>query len=225
MRTTPLLICIGSIGTAAASPQVLAASEELDYSYIQLDVVGRDIDAFDEDADLIEDFDDGGGASLRASYAFNENVFVFGGYSETESDVSFSTDDVFPLPDNTDIKRLDLGVGLARELNARLDFVGRLGYSDIDFGEFDVGAGSDVQDLDEDSSDGFFVDAGVRSQLLDNLEGSIGVRYLDIETIDNTSLIGSLLFELSPSWDLDLSIDAGDELSTYMLGVRFSPSS
>jgi hypothetical protein len=112
------------------------------------------------------------------------------------------------------------------EINDRLDFVGRLGYVDIDFGDFRFGASSDIDanDLRNDSSDGYLVDAGVRSQLLENLEGSLGLRHLDIEGIDNTSLLGSLLFELSPSWDIEFAVDVGDDVSTYLLGIRFSPA-
>lgn len=135
------------------------------------------------------------------------------------------SEDVFPLIEDTDIKRLDVGIGTNMEINDRVDFIGRIAYTDIDFGDFDFGASSDtdLDDLLEDDSDGYFVDAGVRSQLTANLEGSIGIRYLDLQDVDNTSLIGSLLYEINPSWDIDLQIDAGDEISTYLLGVRFSP--
>jgi hypothetical protein len=218
-------------GLASTTLAVLAASsptnaaEGLDYNLLQLNFIGRDIDAFDDDTDAIEDFDDGGGFGIEGSWELSDSFFIFGAYSQTESDVTFADEDTFPLPAETDIKRLDLGVGGVWEVNDRLDLVGRLGYVDIDYGSFDFGASSDIDanDLLDDTSDGFLVDAVVRSQLLTNLEGSIGVRYMDVEDFDNTSLLASLVFELSPSWDIDLAIDAGDEVSTYLLGVRYSP--
>jgi hypothetical protein len=226
MRRFYLCCCLAAVSLAVVAPHSVDAAEGLDYTYLELAYVGRDIDAFDDDEDVIEDLDDGGGVALEGSLALGDNFFIFGGYSDTESDVTFVNDEVFPLPAETDIKRLDLGVGTMVEINDRLDFVGRLGYVDIDFGDFDFGASEDIDanDLLDDSSDGYLIDIGLRSQLLTNLEGSIGVRHIDVEDIDNTSLLASLLFELSPSWDIGVSIDAGDDVSTYMLGVRFSPS-
>jgi len=226
MRRFYLSCCLAAMSLAIVAPHSVDAAESLDYTYLDLAYVGRDIDAFDDDEGVIEDLDDGGGVALEGSLALGDNFFIFGGYSDTESDVTFANDEVFPLPAETDIKRLDLGVGTMVEINDRLDFVGRLGYVDIDFGDFDFGASEDIDanDLLDDSSDGYLVDIGLRSQLLTNLEGSIGVRHIDVEEIDNTSLLASLLFELSPSWDIGVSVDAGDDVSTYMLGVRFSPS-
>jgi len=212
---------MGSFAVAGTA----AATEGLNYTFLQLDYIVRDIDVFEDDEDPIEDFDDGNGIALRGSFAVNESLFLFGEYSETESDVTYVSDQVFPIPAEEDVTQLKAGIGTSLEIADRTDFVGRLGYTDIDYGDFDVGATGndfDVSDLGDDSSDGFFVDAGVRSQLLDNLDGSIGVRYLDVEDVDNTSLIGNLMFELTENWSIDLAVDAGDELATWSLGARWS---
>jgi outer membrane receptor protein involved in Fe transport len=213
---------------------VAGAAEGLEYSYFELDAIGRDIDAFDDEEGVIEDLDDGGGWSLGGSYQFLPRFFVFGDYSNTESDVAYTSDNVFPLPAETEIKRFDLGVGMNQEINDRVDFIGRVAYADIDYNDFDLGSGGDIIDgglddardqLQSDDSDGYFVDAGVRAQLTPNLEGTVGVRYTDVQNIDTTTAIGSLMFELSESWGIDLSVDAGDEIATYRLGVRFTPES
>lgn len=224
------VIGVGATGVAAGVPQAVSAAEGLEYSYLRLDLIGRDVDGFEDTvSDTTERYDDGGGAALEGSFAFTDNFFVFGAYSETESDVMVRTEDVF-LPADTDITRFDVGVGANAELTERMDFVGRVAYADIDFGEFELGTTSDFDTIDEDSSDGFAVDAGIRSQVLDNLEGSIGVRYLTLDSdnslrdVDNTSLIGSILFEMSDNWDLGFEVDVGDEIREYMLGVRFSPA-
>jgi outer membrane receptor protein involved in Fe transport len=232
MRTTTLLTGIGTVGLMGLTPGIGAAAEGLDYTYLQLEALGRDIDAFDEQEGVIEDLDDGGGWGLHGSYAFLPRFFVFGDYSDTESDVDFAGESVVPLPMDTDITRLDVGVGMNHELNDRVDFIGRVAYTDIDYGDFDLGAGGDLlnggldnlrDQLRDDDSDGYFADAGVRSQLTENLEGTIGLRYTDVQNIDSTTVIGSLLFELSDNWGLDLGVDVGDELSSYRLGVRFAP--
>lgn len=227
MRLPVIFTAIAGIGVAGVVPNAALAREGLEYTYLQLDYVGRDIDSVDDMSDTIEDIDDGSGLALKGQYAFSERIFGFATYSETESDVSYSSEDVFPLPADTEVKRLDVGIGTSIPINDRLDFLGRLAYSDIDFDAFEFGATSDLatDDLTADDSDGYFLDGGVRAQLAPNLEGTIGVRYTDIQEIDNTSLIGSLLFEVSPSWGVNLSLDAGDEIATYELGVRFTPDS
>lgn len=232
MRTTKVLIGISSLGIAVTVPALGIAAEGLDYTYLQLEAVGRDVDSFDQDEGIIEDFDDGGGWALRGSWAFVPRYFVFGNYSNTESDVSYFGQETLPLPADTDIKRFDVGFGTNREINERVDFVGRIAYTDIDYGDFDIGGSGDLinggldnltDELRADESDGYFADAGVRSQLTPNIEGTIGLRYTSVESIDSTSVIGSLLFELTETWGIDLNVDAGDDISTYSLGVRFIP--
>jgi hypothetical protein len=236
MRSTTIATTgLGTLTALAAAllPQLGSAAEGLDYSYLELEAIGRDIDAFDDNEGLIEDFDDGGGWGIHGSYQFLPRFFAFGKYSDTETDVAYASDNVFPLPANTDITRLDAGIGTNWPLNDRVDFVGRIAYTDIDYGDFDLGAGGDLvgagldnfrDELTSDNSDGYFADAGVRAQLTPNLEGSIGLRYTDVQNIDSSTVIGSLMFELSDNWGLDLGVDVGDELSTYLFGVRYAPS-
>jgi hypothetical protein len=224
-RTTAVWM-IGGLGVLAAPAERDVAAEGIEYSYVQLDVLARDIDIFDDEGTAIEDFDDGTGLSLLGSIELGA-VHLFGSYSQSESDVTYASEDVFLLPADTDIKRLDLGIGIHPEITDRMDLVAQLGYTDIDYGDFDFGTGGGLDELDDfldDTSDGYFADIGLRGQMLPNLEGMIGVRYLDIDEVDNTSLIGSLLFELSPTWGISLSVDAGDEMSTYFLGARWTPN-
>lgn len=227
MNIRQVVGCALGIGTIAA-PGAVLATEGLSYTYAQLDYIVRDVDVFEDDEDFIEDFDDGNGYALKGSFAFTDNFFIFGELSETESDVTFASENVFPIPAQQDVTQIKAGAGMSLEIAERTDFVGRVAYTDIDFGDFtDFRPGGidqddfDLGDLGDDSSDGFFVDAGVRSQLLENLEGGIGVRYADIEDIDDTTLFGNLMFELTDNWSIDLNVDAGDELATYSLGARW----
>jgi hypothetical protein len=238
MRTTALLTTLGALGAVGMMPRAgLAAdragdgSRDLDYTYLQLNAVNRDIDALDSDEGLVKKFSDGNGWSLNGSFAFLPKFFVFGEYSDTDSDITYASDNTLPLPANTDIKRLDAGVGTNRSITDRIDFVARAAYVDIDYGDFDIGGGGSLlgngglsgfrEELTSDTTDGYLADAAVRSQLSSNIEGLIGVRYTNVGSIDSTNLLGSLLFEFGRNWGLDLGVDAGDDVSLYRLGVRF----
>src|SRR5690606_34829179 len=104
------------------------------------------------------------------------------------------------------------------------DFVVSGGYMDIDFDRFRFGASGDdsIDDLKEDPSDGYSVDALIRSQLGSKFEGSIGARYIDIEDIDGFSLIANLMYEFTPNWGLNISADAGEDMVTWAAGIRYS---
>ena len=202
---------------------LVAAAQDLSYTYLEADYVSLDIDGVDEQDNLIDDLDDGNGFGVRSSLALASNFFVFADYSETSSDVTFNPGSGL-LPQETDINRLNAGAGFRMPLMDRTDLVFRGAYTDIDLGDFDLGGSSDpvLQDLNDDSSDGWFADAGVRSQLFESFEGMASVRYTDIEETDQFSVVGEGLFELNQNLGLSIGFEAGDELTSYFAGVRLS---
>lgn len=218
------LICM----TALALPLAGWSSEDLSYTYLEVGYLNLDIDDFDDSDSLREDFDDGHGWAVQGSFAFTPMFFGFAGYSDTDSDVTFTSDGTTFFSSSQDVKRFDIGLGLNKEVNIDFlnqpDVVVRVAYTDIDVGSFDFGGSSDssIDDLNEDSSDGWYADAALRSQAVPWLETSAGVRYTDIEDADEFSFIGNLLFEFNPSWGVNLGVDAGEDIRTWFLGVRYS---
>lgn len=203
------------------------AEGDLAYTSIELNYVNMDIDGFDNRRNYHKKYDDGDGWGLGGSFGFAENWFVFANYSSTESDVDFVDDRDQFYSSDTDIERVDLGFGFHMPINSQTDhtdLVFRGAYVDIDVDGFKFGqtSSSSLSNLRDDSSDGFLADASVRSQLNSWLEGSVGLRYTDIEQVDNFSLIGNLLFEISPQIGFNLGVDAGDELRTWLAGARLS---
>jgi hypothetical protein len=200
-------------------------SGDLSYGYIQADYINLDIDQPGEDDVFEGDFDNGGGLGLSVSIPLNEVFYLFGDYSETDSDFAFADNTGTFIPGNVDLQRVTLGGGFIMPMNERSDLVFSGGYSDIDFDHFGFGASpgdNSLDDLDDDPSDGYVADVKWRSQWTQAIEGTLGARYTDIEAADGLSFIGSVLFELSPNWGLNLSVDAGDELITYGAGVRMT---
>jgi len=209
-------------------PGLSMAAGDLRYTYFEVNYMYLSIDPFDEDGFIFEEFDDGNGVAFRGSFAFTDNFFIFGGYSIVDSEATFVDRGTVLFTSDRDVKRLDIGAGFNTQIfqtrNSQTDIVARVAYSDIDYGEFNFGAGvvSGLRDLNDDSSDGFFADVALRSQMMTWLELSGGVRYTKIEDADSFSFIGNALFELTPNWGLNLEIDAGSDIKQVMLGVRFS---
>lgn len=200
------------------------AAEGLNYRYLEADYINLDIDEPNENSIFRENFDNGGGYGLKFSLPLSDRFFFYGEYSDTGSDFTFVDNSNAIMPGNTDILKLNLGVGLALPMSERSDFVASAAYADIDYDSFDFGASSDpsISDLNDDPTDGFTIDAVLRTQLTASVETSIGARYTDIENLDGLSFIGSVMFELNQNWGLNVSVDAGDQLVTWGAGLRYS---
>lgn len=209
-------------------PTIAMAAGELSYTNAEVDYVNLSIDPFDDEGTVLEDFDDGNGGAIRGSFAFTDNVFGFAGFSIVDSEASFVDEGTVLFTSSRDVKRLDAGFGfnvpMFQMTNSQTDFVARFGYSDVDFGDFDFGGGNDsgLDDLNDDSSDGFFVDGLLRSQIATQIEVSGGVRYTEIEDADSLSLIANAMYEVTPNWGINLEVDIGDDISQVFLGARYS---
>ena len=213
------------------------AAEGVSYNYLEADYIIQDIDLYEDDEvfdDVLEDVDDGDGFNVEASFAFTNNLFVFGGYSQTTADFNFINDTGGFVPQETDVKTLQVGLGYFTALSDNLDFVARAAYTDVDLEEFSLGATDDdiadddetledaYDDLNEDNSDGYFIDAGVRAQTAEWLELGGGVRYTDLDSGDDVSVFGNALFEINQNMGINLTASVGDNLSSYGVGFRYT---
>lgn len=213
------LLAAGLAGMPAAM-----AAEGLSYAFVELDYINQDVDQANESGIFRDDFDNGGGYGLKASLPIAERFYVFGNYFNTESDFSFVNNENVVIPGDTDVKRLEVGAGFILPASPTSDVLLSAGYTDIDYGSFNLGAGSSIRpaDLDDDPSDGFLLDVSWRAQLTDRVEGRIGGRYTEIEEVNGLSLVGNVMYEFTPNVGVNLSVDAGEELLTWGLGARYS---
>jgi len=224
INKTKLLLCTGLL----ALPGFAMAAGDLSYSYVEADYINLSIDPFDDEGTIIEDFDDGNGWGARASFAITDSFFAFGGYSEIDSDAFFADDGDILFVSNRDVKRFDIGAGfnmpMFEPVDLQTDLVLRAAYSDVDFGDFNFGGidGGGLDDLNEDSSDGFYVDALLRTQLATWMELSGGARYNNLEVDDSFSFIGNALFEINPNLGINLEVNVGEDNTLLMLGARYS---
>jgi opacity protein-like surface antigen len=223
------------ITALAALPFSASAAEGISYSYFEVDYIVQDVDMYEDDDafdNIIEDVDDGDGFKIGASFAFTNNLFIFGNYAQTKADFTFINDTGAVIPQDTDVKTLQVGLGYFAPITNNVDFVVRAAYMDVDLDEFSLGAtdqdigddslGDAWDDLNEDTSDGYFADVGVRAQVLNWLEVGGGVRYTDLDSGDDVSAFGNVLFEINQNIGINLSASFGDKLSSYGLGFRYS---
>lgn len=217
-------------------PATSFAARDLNYTDIQLDYIVQNVDLYQDNQvfeNVVEDIDDGTGFGLSGSYAFTQNMFVFGNYSNTEADFTYTNDAGMRVREGEDIKTMQLGLGYFAPLTRQMDFVGRLSYMDVDYGELEFGeTNNDVnqfddidnafRDLTEDSSDGYSIDVGVNSQIVEWLEAGGGLRYTDLDSGDDFGVFGNLLFEINPNMGVNVAVDFGDMVSFYSLGLRLS---
>jgi hypothetical protein len=234
LRNITRSIVISSLGLGSA---YAVADSDLDYSYLDLSYVVVDADIY-QDSDTLSDFvdetQDGKGYALSASYGFQNNVFVFGSYSNFELDFDVATNTDGALPGDIDVKTLVLGVGYAIPINRYTHFVSSIAYLDRDLGEFSLGqtdqdvfdddtdVSDAIDDLNEDSSDGYAIEMGLRSQTTTWLELYGGVRYTELDAGDGFTAVGHAMFEVSDYVAIGLKVDVGDELSTYQLAARLT---
>ncbi|HEY7773246.1 MAG TPA: hypothetical protein VIC26_08685 [Marinagarivorans sp.] len=235
VKKLPLRVALGVLMLPAAS--FANTQEDLSYSYVQGGYLVQDVDIYqDSDSldDFIDDIDDGGGYKAEVSVGFAQNFFGFASYSDTEADFAFVDNNGAVIPSDTNVKTMRLGVGFHAPLTRVMDFVTTASYVDMDLGDFsfgqtdnDVIGGDDslgdwYDDLSEDSSDGYSLDAGVRAQVTYWLELGGGLRYTDVDAGDDVSAFGNALFEINPNMGINLLATAGDNLSTYELAFRYS---
>lgn len=235
MKKSELSKCI--MAAMLIAPASAFAAKDISYNYVEADYLIQNIDMYEDDEvfdDVVEDVDDGDGFEVSGSFLVTERMFLFADYSQTEADFAFTEDTGFPVAEGQKIKTLTVGAGFFVPMNAKTDFVARAAYMDMDIGNFSFGADDDDitdsdtdfadawDDLNEDNTDGYFVDLGVRAQSFEWLELGGGVRYTDLDTGDDLSAFGNLLFEIKPNLGINIAADFGDNLSTYKAGVRYS---
>ena len=217
------LVSILSTG-AFAQQQQQGQVSALNYTWMEIDYVSLDIDQVGGRTAFMRDLDDGDGFGIRGSFELAPRWFGFADYLETESELRFETQQGLFLDVDTDIRRINVGIGHYMPVNGSTDAVFRAAYTDFERDRVRFGAigGPVSNQLADDSSDGYFLDASVRAQLDPRFEGSLGIRYTDIDHTDDFGLIGNLIFELNPELSAIFELEAASGISQWLLGLRYN---
>lgn len=187
-----------ALALALAVAPFAASAGELSYSYVEGGYARVNVDAggFGD-----FDFD---GVQLRGSAAVADNVYLFGGYGSVTND-DYGVD--------FDFTELQLGVGYRHELSIRADFIAEVGYLRQEL---------EAQGDSIDAAGGR-VSVGFRGALSDNFEGLVKASYTDGGDFDGDfSVTAGALVKFNPTWGLVGEIEAGEDVTKYLLGVRAS---
>ena len=165
-------------------------AQEFSYSFIEAGYFNTDLDDLDVDGD---------GFIVGGSAEINETFFVFGGVGQQDFDFDI------------DLNQWQIGAGGHMPLNETIDVVGSLSYVSA---EIDTRFG-DVDD------DGFGLGIGLRGQVGDAVQLEGGINYIDLDDSgDDTSLALGARYYISPELALGLSIETGDDATTWGVSVR-----
>ena len=189
-----------TLALALAIAPFAASAGELNYTYVEGGYANVEIDGEDLGAGDI-DFD---GFQLRGSAAVAESVYLFGGYGSVTND-DFGTD--------IDFSEIQLGAGFRHGLSERADFIAELGYV--------------RQELEAmgDSIDakGGRLSVGFRGLMTDRFEGLVKASYNDGGDFDGDfSFTAGAQFKFNPTWGLVGEVEAGEDVTKYLVGVRAS---
>lgn len=190
-----------ALAVALAIAPFAASADGLDYTYIEGGYANVEIDTGDA---LVGDLDFDG-VQIRGSAAISESFYLLGGYGNVSND-DYSMD--------VDFSELQFGLGYRHGLSDRADLITEVSYlrQEIDFDGF----GS------EDASGGR-VSVGLRGLLADNFEGYVKGSYTDGGDFDGdfSGTLGAQ-FKFTPVWGVVGEIEAGDDVSKTLVGVRAS---
>jgi hypothetical protein len=181
---------IKSLLAALTVLPLAAAADGFEYTYVEAGYINSEIEAgaFDVDGD---------GLGLKGSYALNDTLHAFAGYSTQDLDLGVDT------------SWLDIGMGGHWALQQNMDFVAELAWVNA---EVDTPFGS----VDED---GFGLGAGLRFRPRDRVELQGTVNYVDLDGSD-TSLALSGRYYLWSTFALGGGLEINDDDTAWSLGVR-----
>src|SRR5262245_59689190 len=163
---------------AAVAAPVSAQAQQLIYTYWEAGYVGTDVDDLDTNMN---------GWFVGGSAQVVDRVFAWANYRNSEAHVTG-----FKLTDEA----WGLGLGYAWPMLDNLDLVGRVGYA---------GARGEIENFTSARDDGYSLEAGLRTRLIDQLELEGYVQYVDLSDMGD-STIGKLgaQWYLSPQVALGL---------------------
>lgn len=140
------------------------------------------------------------GFGVGGSYLFGKTVFGAAGYSS----LSYK---------GVDSDSFNIGAGLRHGLTDKVDLVGSAGL---------LFAKIDVNGFGSDDDTGYFVQGGVRAQILPQLEINGGIAYADVFDDGNTTFSLGGVFSFTPQIALVAGATFDDDATGFAVGGRYN---
>lgn len=190
-----------ALAVALAIAPFAASADGLDYTYVEGGYANVEIDTGDAFAGDVE-FD---GFQIRGSAAVSESFYLLGGYGNVSND-EFGGD--------IDFSELQFGLGYRHGLSERADLVTEVSYLRQEI---------EADGFGSDDAAGGRVSVGLRGLLADNFEGYVKGSYTDGGDFDGdfSGTVGAQ-FRFTPVWGVVGEIEAGDDVTKALVGVRAS---
>lgn len=155
----------------------------------------------------LDNIDTGDSYFLGGSLAFGTNWLGFAEYSK--SDFSQAGADA-------NVDQFQIGFGGHFPMTDAVDFVGKLAYVDESV-DVNTPFGNGTAD-----DSGYMLSAGVRTQVLEKLDLTGAVEYVDFGDSDDTGLSLRGLYEFTDMFSLGARVGYSDNSSAYGVFARFS---
>jgi opacity protein-like surface antigen len=141
------------------------------------------------------------GFVLSGSHLLNDNVYVHASYQSAEDDL---------FGDDLEISTLNLGLGYRHSLNATTDLFGQVSY---------LNAEAEYSGQSEDEN-GYSLAIGVKSMLIDNLEGGISATRVSLDGESETAINVGLSYFINDQFSIGAGYSFADDAKTLAVGVK-----
>lgn len=180
----------------------MAQATDLNYDYVEVGYAEVDFDDFDEDLT---------GFYIRGSFLLAEQIYLFGGYADGETD-SFNAFDGRGRLESTGYT---LGVGYRYGVGNQTDFT--FGAA---FERAEIEGKGGLSFLGSDSENGYSLSVGLRHLVTPQVELGANVAYVDIGDDDTILTLGGL-FHITELVAVGLAYFVGSDADGFEGGVRF----
>ena len=186
----------------AVAGMTAAHAGDLSYTYAEGGLGRVDLDSIDT----------GDSYFVGGSLAIGTNWLGFAEYSMSSFDQAGA---------NADVDQLQIGLGGHFPMSDSVDFIGKLAYVDesVDASASIPGGGSVSASADDN---GYLLSAGVRGHVLEKLDLTGEVQYVDFGDSDDTGLALRGLYEFTDMFSLGARVGYSDDATAYGVFARFS---
>ncbi|AXR07448.1 outer membrane beta-barrel protein [Salinimonas sediminis] len=146
------------------------------------------------------------GYALAASKAIGENFFLKANYSDLSEEESGL---------DTDLSQFSAGVGYRYSATKTTDVYGVVSFERI---EIEASAFGESVEADDD---GFGIEAGIRSMIIDQLELSAAVKHIEMDEGD-TGFVAGANFYITPAIAVGASYEMRDDIDFLGADIRYS---